>query len=71
MGIAAAGPGTPSIRASPSYSTAPLGVGTWANAMLSVFTMWMSMDTTVSPKTSRASLAMLIGAVPAAARLPA
>ena len=40
-GIAAAVPGTPSMRASPSYSTAPSGVGTCATAMLPVFTMWM------------------------------
>ena len=35
----AAVPGTPSIRASPSYSTCPCGVGTKATATLAVFAM--------------------------------
>ncbi len=45
--IGAAVPGTPSMRASPSYRTRPPGVCTVATAMLAVFTMWMR--TFVSP----------------------
>ena len=39
--MGAAVPGTPSMRASPSYSTAPCGVRTCATARDPVFTMWM------------------------------
>ena len=64
IGIAAAVPGTPSMRASPSYSTAPPGVGTCATAMLPVFTMWMRTGV-VAPATGTSPFSIAHGPTPA------
>ena len=66
--MAAAVPGTPSIRVSPSYSTRPPGVGTWATAMPPVLTMWMRTGVT-SPLARTRPFSMAHGPTPAS-RLP-
>ena len=62
--IGAATPGTPSMRASPWYSTSPPGVRMRAMALSPEFTMWMR--TTVSPSSAgRSPCSMANGPTPA------
>ena len=62
--MGAAVPGTPSMRASPSYSTAPCGVRTCATARAPVFTMWMR-TAVVGPATGTSPFSMAQGPTPA------
>jgi hypothetical protein len=62
--IGAAVPGTPSMRASPSYSTVPCGVHTCATARLPVFTMWMRTEVVV-PDTGTRPFSIAHGPTPA------